>query len=105
MSDPPQTAELHVTQGEASVRQRVAELADFYRRLLAYAVGMPVIVGVNVLVVQDSGWWWPWPAFIWGGFLLIRAVRVFVLRGWLSAQWQERKVREILDRQKRNNTP
>jgi hypothetical protein len=39
-----------------------------------------------------------WTTFGWGIGLLAHGVSVFAFRGWLGSEWEERKIRDYLDR-------
>jgi two-component system, LytTR family, sensor kinase len=86
------------TQRVALVRAKVHQLGDFYRNLMAFCVAMPVMLAVNFFMVPSSGYWSLLAIGIWGAILLMKAVRIFFLGVWFSADWEERKVRELLAR-------
>jgi hypothetical protein len=81
---------------EAQIRERVAKLADFYRSLMAYCVAVPLMIAANGLLVPQSGPWSLFVAGIWGVILGVQALQTFVLRGWLSKDWEARKIEELM---------
>ncbi len=86
------------TQRVALVRAKVHQLGEFYRNLLAFCVAMPAMLAVNFFLVPSSGYWSVVVLGVWGAILVMKAVRVFFLSGWFSADWEERKVQELLAR-------
>jgi hypothetical protein len=86
------------TQRVALVRAKVHELGEFYRNLLAFCVAIPAMLAVNFFLVPASGYWSLIVLGIWGAVLLMKAIRVFFTSGWFSADWEERKVQELLAR-------
>jgi two-component system, LytTR family, sensor kinase len=84
---------------EAQIRERVQKLGDFYRNLMAYCIAIPIMVLVNGFLVPRSGPWSLVVAGIWGLILGVQALQTFVLRGWLSKNWEERKIEELMRRE------
>jgi len=73
-------------------RKRVRELRDFYTGLVLYIVVMAVLFFVDY---SDRGTWWVyWPAMGWGIAVVLHAFRVF----GPGAKWEERKIKELMDR-------
>ena len=81
----------------SEARRHVDQLKGFYTHALVY-----VLVNAGLLVLGNfSGrthTWAAWPALWWGIGLLGHAVWVFGFDGLLGATWEERKVREYLER-------
>jgi len=47
--------------------------------------------------VTGSGWWFYWPLLGWGIALAAHAYRVFGLSSRFGPEWEERKVRELME--------
>lgn len=78
-----------------AARQRVAALKGFYLHAAIYAV---VIVGLAVLDASvGAGWWVQWPALGWGVAVALHAAFVFGQAPRAIADWEARKIKEILD--------
>jgi hypothetical protein len=78
-------------------RRRVRQLRGFYIHLTVYVV---VTVGLLVLnLVVGRPLWFYWSVAGWGIGLLAHGASV---KGWsfLGADWEQRKIREHLDRAK-----
>jgi 2TM domain-containing protein len=78
-------------------RRHVHQLRGFYTHALVY-----VLVNAGLFafhLAAGPGWiWFGWATFGWGIGLLAHAVSVFAFGGWLGPRWEERKIREYLDR-------
>ena len=69
-------------------RQALSE-SRFFVHLATFAVGVPVLLGLN-LVLGTESLWAPWAAGLWANVVLCHAVAVF---GYvLDTGWAERRV-------------
>lgn len=69
----------------------------FYGHALTYVLVNAGLVVVNML--SSPGRWWVLMSLGgWGIGLAAHAVSVFAARDWLGRGWEERKVREYLER-------
>jgi hypothetical protein len=97
---------------ELVIRRRVERQAEFIRHLLIYLVVCATLWAINLWQIRDIGFmrtdkWW---AFIvtaaWGIGILTHGLSVAMSRlpkiPFLSIDWEEKKVRELL---KRDNAP
>jgi two-component system, LytTR family, sensor kinase len=96
--EPRPTTDIDPALREEQIRERVQKLGDFYRNLMAYCIAIPIMVLANGLLVPRSGPWSLVVAAIWGVILAVQALQTFVLRGWLSKNWEERKIEELMRR-------
>jgi hypothetical protein len=78
-------------------KQRVEELKGFYAHLVVYAIINTGLLLIN-LATEGSSWWFYWPLVGWGVGLAIHAVMVFVIEGPRGHVWEERKIRELMER-------
>jgi hypothetical protein len=78
-------------------KKRVEELKGFYGNLISYCCIIPILIFINMRYSPQFQWFW-FSAAGWGFGLIMHAFKVF---GY-SSNWEERKIKEILDRQ--NNT-
>lgn len=76
-------------------KKRVEELKEFYGSLTAYVFVMPFLVYVNYRTSWGFQWFW-FPLFGWGLGLTIHAFKTF---GY-GASWEEKKIREIMEKEK-----
>jgi hypothetical protein len=79
-------------------RKRVEELKDFYGHLIAYiAVNMSLAV-VNFFTTPGF-WWFLFITFFWGIGLVAHGLSVFLERGIFSKEWEERKIKEYMEKE------
>ncbi|MDP6352828.1 MAG: 2TM domain-containing protein [Alphaproteobacteria bacterium] len=83
---------------EARARAQVQALRSFYNHVAIYAVVNGLLFLIDMF--GGDGVWFYWPLFGWGIVLAIHASRTFRLLPWLSDDWEEDKVRELLDRER-----
>ena len=74
-------------------KKRVRALKDFYGSLIAYCVVIPFLAFVNYKTHWDFQWFW-FPLFGWGIGLVIQGFKTF---GY-GADWEERKIKEYMDK-------
>lgn len=81
-------------------RHRVRRLREFDVHLAIFAV---VIGGITLLnwIVSPTVWWVVFPAIGWGIGLAAHAVSVFFEDSILGSAWEERKTRELIEREQR----
>lgn len=78
-------------------RKRVQELKGFYVHALMY-----LLVNVALLVMDlltPGGPWFYWPMLGWGIGLAAHGLGTFGLPGLFGADWEERKTRELVERE------
>ena len=69
----------------------------FYTHALVYLLINAALFGLNMTTGRGH-LWFGWAAFGWGIGLVAHGLSVFAFRGWLGAGWEERKIREYLER-------
>lgn len=82
-------------------KERVGEIRKLYTNLLSYVV---VISGLAALNYYTTGWgypWFLWAAFGWGIGLTIQAAKVFNFNPFFGKDWEERKIKELMEGDKR----
>ena len=80
-------------------RARVKELKGFYIHAAAFVLVNIGLFVINLLV--GGTWWFFWPLIFWGIGLGVHALNVFGFRGTLGRDWEERKTRELMDKEER----
>ncbi|MGV3696568.1 2TM domain-containing protein [Flavobacterium sp.] len=77
-------------------KDRVEKLKGFYGNLISYCCVIPVLIFINL---KTTGFQWFWfPMFGWGMGVIFHAIETF---GYGKA-WEEKKIREILNKDKQN---
>ena len=77
-------------------KARVAALRGFYIHLGVYVVVNTFLFLRDILTSPDNLWFY-WPLLGWGIALAIHAFRVFGPDRLLGAEWEERKISEIME--------
>lgn len=80
-------------------KKRVQELKGFYANLISYCCVIPFLIFINLTFSPQFQWFW-FSAAGWGFGLIMHAFKVF---GY-SSNWEERKIQEILDKEKNSQT-
>jgi len=90
-------ATLNYTENTAYYRakKRVEELKGFYGNLISYCTIIPILIFINLRYSPEFQWFW-FSAAGWGFGVLMHAFKVF---GY-GTNWEERKIKEILDKEK-----
>jgi hypothetical protein len=87
-------------EGYERARRRVRELKGFYRHLLTYAVVNVGLILID-LVSSPGHLWFYWPLIGWGCAIVAHGLSVFGLAGMFGPDWEEKKIKEILEREGR----
>lgn len=84
---------------EDRVRERVREMKGFYTHLVIY-----VMVNILIFLIwlfTDTGFpWFVFPLGGWGIGLFFHWYNVFVENGMLGRNWEEKKVRKLMQKEK-----
>jgi hypothetical protein len=92
--------ESNETSREIEARTYVRDLRTFYRLLGTAALVLALTFTIN-LITSPGRWWFLWVAFGLGIAIAFPGFRL-LLRGRLFGKaWEERKVREYIDRDSR----
>jgi two-component system LytT family sensor kinase len=78
--------------------RRVKEIKEFYGNITSYIIVMPFLVFINYYTYWGFKWFL-FPLFGWG---LGVAIHWFTIFGY-GASWEEKKIREIMEKEKHNN--
>jgi len=84
-----------------SARRHVAALRGFYHHLAVYLAVNGGLALLNLIATRQR-WWFSWTLFGWGIGLLLHATKVFAFQGWLGSEWEQRKIRAILEKSNRH---
>jgi hypothetical protein len=77
--------------------QRVQQLRSFYIHLVVYLI---VNAGLFLIDLAQDGEinWFYWSLLGWGIALAVHAFVTFAEGVWLGRDWEERKTRELMER-------
>lgn len=80
-------------------RKRVDELKSFYSHLFVYLAVNAGLFLLNMLTSPRHLWFY-WPLIGWGIGLTIHGLSVFGTQRLLGKDWEERKIKEMMDQDK-----
>ncbi|WP_163399363.1 2TM domain-containing protein [Flavobacterium fluviatile] len=80
-------------------KKRVEELKGFYSNVISYCCVIPFLIFINLRYSPGFQWFW-FSALGWGFGVVMHAFKVF---GY-SSDWEERKIREILEKENNKQT-
>jgi len=93
---------------EIAIRRRVHQLAEFYRHVFVYGIVIGLLWCANAYLIYSGTvptkwwfWWAIWPTLGWGIGLITHGITVLPVWGLFSQDWEERKVRELLERERK----
>ena len=78
-------------------RKKVEMIKWFYIDIGLYVVINLGLFLLNILTTPDDLWFY-WVMLAWGIGLAVHAVVVYGFSSVLSDEWEERKIREIMDK-------
>jgi hypothetical protein len=79
-------------------KERVADLRGFYTHLTVYVIVNIGLFLIN-MIASPGSLWFLWPLMGWGIAVALHALRVFGSGGLSGADWEERKIREIMEKE------
>lgn len=87
-------------------KKRVKRIRGFYTHALVYVVINMIIVIINVQQLDEGESYFQWQNFItlfsWGIGLLAHGLSVFMPDLILGKNWEEKKIKELIDKDKNN---
>ncbi|RDW17584.1 histidine kinase [Oceanobacillus arenosus] len=81
-------------------KKRVEDLKGFYQHLLSYILVNIMLFIIN-MVTDPSYWWFIYPLMGWGIGLIAHAFSVY-FDGFMGADWEEKKIKEYMEKDKRD---
>ncbi len=90
-------SEIRHEQALMVARKRVKEMRSFYVSATMYAVIIPVLWILNLSI--GGRLWAQWPMIGWGIGLTAQGLSVFAGRSFFGAEWEQKKVDEIMARE------
>ena len=82
-------------------KKKVDEIKGFYWNLLSYCLVIPFLIFVNLMTSPGYHWFW-WPMLGWGIGMVFHAYGVFWKNILFGADWEERKINELIDKDSNN---
>lgn len=78
-------------------RKRVKDLKDFYIHLFVFALVNLTLFIIN-FVSSPGVWWFYWVTVFWGIGLIWHAFGVFIVDRLFGKDWEEKKVKEYMEK-------
>jgi len=86
-------------------KKKAQNIRGFYINLMLYCLIIPILVFVNLKYTPEYQWFW-FSMLGWGIGLSFHAMETFDVNSFLGKDWEERKIKEILEKEKnKQNTP
>ncbi len=82
-------------------QKKVEEIKGFYGNLFSYVVVITGLAILNMLTSPDH-WWFLYPALGWGIGVALHGMAVFNYMPFLGSDWEERKLKELMDKDRNN---
>ncbi|MBK5207902.1 MAG: 2TM domain-containing protein [Flavobacteriaceae bacterium] len=82
-------------------KKKVDNLKGFYSNLLSYCLIIPFLIFINLMTSPNHLWFW-WPMIGWGIGIIFHAFGVFNHRIGFGKEWEERKIKELMDEDRNN---
>jgi two-component system LytT family sensor kinase len=76
--------------------EKVEKLKEFYQNLASYCLVIPFLIFINLKVSPGFQWFW-FPLFGWGIGLAFHFLEVNNYNVFLGKNWEDRKIREMMD--------
>lgn len=83
--------------------KKVKEIKGFYVHLIAYFIVIPILILIN-LKFSAKHLWFVYPMVGWGVGLLGHGLGVFGTDAFFSKDWEERKIKQLMDEEKKKNS-
>ncbi len=84
-------------------RRKARDIRGFYIHCLCYATIIPLLIVVNLVFVPDF-YWFPFSMLGWGTGLLFHALSVYDIAPFFGKRWEEKKIKEFMDRDRADKT-
>jgi hypothetical protein len=85
-------------------KKHVAEIKKFYSSLMFYVIFIAMLAGINYYTNELRHPWFLWAAFGWGIGIFFQALKTFRWSPFLNKNWEERKMKEFMEAEEKNNT-
>ena len=82
-------------------QKQVNEIKSFYGNLVAYILANGFMLYINLRYSPEYLWFF-WPLLGWGLGLLFHGMKAFNYTPFLGKDWEERKLKEFMEKEKQN---
>ncbi|MFH7006701.1 2TM domain-containing protein [Flavobacterium plurextorum] len=82
-------------------KKKVGDIKGFYGNLASYIFVNAILIFVNLYTSPEYLWFF-WPLLWWGIGVVFHGLRVFDLFPVLGKDWEEKKIKEFMEKEKWN---
>ncbi|WP_428228775.1 2TM domain-containing protein [Flavobacterium sp.] len=79
-------------------QKKVEEIKKFYQHLTVYLLCNPIVIVVNIMT-SPGYLWFIWSLMGWGIAIVLHGFKAFEYSPFFNKEWEERKIREILEKE------
>ncbi len=79
--------------------EKVEKMKEFYQNLITYIIFVPVFIFINLRFSPQFHWFY-FPVLGWGIGVLFHGLEVYNYSVFLGKDWEERKIKELMDKDK-----
>ncbi|MFL9844293.1 2TM domain-containing protein [Flavobacterium rhizosphaerae] len=79
-------------------KKKVKKIKSFYYHLTCYCIIIPIIIFANLMFDPQFHWFW-FSLLGWGTGLLIHGLTTFDFLPFLGRDWEERKLKELIEKE------
>jgi hypothetical protein len=80
-------------------QKRMEDIKGFYGHLMSYIIVNSGLAVLN-LITYPEYWWFLYPTIFWGVGLGVHAMAVYNFVPFLGKDWEEKKIQEIIEKEK-----
>lgn len=91
------------TQRYYQAQKRVKEIRGFYEHLIVFILVTIILIVIN-LMTSPEYLWFLWCIMGWGVGLVFHGLKVFAISPFFNKEWEERKIKEFLEKDKNKPT-
>jgi len=83
----------------SNAKKKVRNIKGFYANLTSYITVIVTLLIIN-LATGPQYLWFLWPALGWGISLALHGITIFNLTPFLGEGWEQRKMQELMDKER-----
>lgn len=84
-------------------QKRVKEIRGFYEHLIVFILVTIILIVIN-LMTSPEYLWFLWCIMGWGIGVVFHGLKVFGISTFFNKEWEERKIKEFLEKDKNKPT-
>jgi hypothetical protein len=84
-------------------KKKVENIKGFYGNLTSFIIVNIILIVINLWTSPEYLWFF-WPLLWWGIGVVFHGLKVFEVFPVLGKGWEERKIKEFMDKEKENKS-